>query len=206
MRRTRFVALAASVLAVTLVVGLAGTSVGATVSFGAKLDKTSQPSNAEGGRYCADEISTIDVADPCTWVSTVAYRNAGHARAPLTGTIGTIKLVSCVPGSFIIQMATPATGNRARVLRNGPTINYKGDTREICGGEDGDDYIVQSFAVTMSVTRGDYIGVYAARLGALYCAGGSGINLWSPPLGSSTAYRTRTDSTSCNLLVSFTYK
>jgi len=206
MRRTRYVVPAAGVLALTLIIGLAGTSAAATVSFGAKLDKFSQPANAEGGRYCSDEIVSLDTGDACTWVSTVAYHNAGHARVPVTGTIGTIMLVSCVPGSFIIQMATPASGNRARVLRNGPTINYTGDTREICGGEDGDDYIVQSFAVTLSVTKGDYIGVYAARLGPLYCAGGSGINLFSPPLGSSSAYRTRTDSTSCNLLVSFTYK
>ena len=206
MRSLRPVAFGSVFLSLVLLLGSASTSLGATVSFGAALDKTSQPSNAEGGRFCSDEIASLNEWDPCTWVSTVAYRNSGKARAPLTGTIGTIKLVSCVAGSFIVQMATPASGNRARVLKNGPTINYKADTRDVCGGEDNDDYIVQSFAVTLAVTKGDYIGVYAARLGALYCSGGSGVNLFSPPLGFNSSYRTRTDSTSCNLLVSFTYK
>ena len=205
MRRRRFMVLASIFSALVILSAQAATvAVAATpVTFGAALDNTSQPANAEGGRRCSDEISS---AESCTWVSTVAYHNGSHAKAPKTGTIGRLKLVSCLAGSFIVQMATPASGQRARVLRNGPTINYKADPKAVCGGENGDEYIVQSFAVTMSVTRGDYIGVYAARLGALYCAGGSGINLWSPPLGSSTAYRTRTDSTSCNLLVSFTYK
>ena len=33
-----------------------------------------------------------------------------------------------------------------------------------------------------------------------------GVDLFSPPLGSSTAYRTRTDSTSCNLMIQLVYK
>jgi hypothetical protein len=103
-------------------------------------------------------------------------------------------------------MATPASGHRARVLRNGPTINYKGDTRAVCGGDDGDAFVVQSFPVNFSVTRGDYIGIYASKVGPLYCSGGSGVDLFSPPLGSSTAYRTRTDTTSCNLMIQLTYR
>ena len=175
----------------------------APLTFGAALDNTSQPANAEGGKRCSDEIAS---AESCTWVSTEAYHNGGHARAPRTGTIGTLKLVSCVTGSFIVQMAAPASGHRARVLRNGPTINYKRDPKDICGGPDGDAYVVQSFAVNFSVTVGDEIGIYASNVGPLYCAGGSGVDLFSPPLGSSSAYRTRTDSTSCNLMIQLVYR
>ena len=101
----------------------------------------SQPANAEEGKRCSDEISS---AESCTWVATVAYHNGSHSKAPVTGTIGTVRLVSCVAGSFILQIATPASGHRARVLRNGPTINYKKDPQDICGGPDGDAFVVQS--------------------------------------------------------------
>ena len=205
MRRRRFMVLASIFSALVILSAQAATvAVAATpVTFGAALDYTSQPANAEGGRRCSDEISS---AESCTWVSTVAYHNGSHAKAPKTGTIGRLKLVSCIAGSFIVQMATPASGHRARVLRNGPTINYKADPKAVCGGENGDEYIVQSFAVNFSVTQGDEIGIYASNVGPLYCSGGSGVDLFSPPLGSSSAFRTRTDSTSCNLMIQAVYK
>jgi hypothetical protein len=118
-----------------------------------------------------------------------------------------VKLVSCIAGSFILQIAQAnTTTHRARVLRNGPTINYAGDPKPVCGGEDGDQYIVQSFPVNVSVHQGDYIGIYASKVGPLYCAGGNGVDLYSPPLGASSAFRTRTDSTSCNLMIRLVYK
>lgn len=196
-------ALVSLLAATVMIVGQASTAVAATTRFGAALDNMSQPANAEGGKRCSDEIAS---AESCTWVSTEAYHNGGHQAAPRTGTIGTLKLVSCIAGSFIVQIATPASGHRARVLRNGPTINYKRDPNQVCGGADGNAYIVQSFAVNFTVTRGDLIGIYASNVGPLYCAGGNGVDLYNPPLGASTAYRTRTKSTSCNLMIQLTYK
>jgi hypothetical protein len=196
-------ALVSLLAASVLLVAQTATAVAAPTRFGAALDNMSQPANAESGRLCSDEISS---ADTCTWVSTEAYHNGGHQAAPRTGTIGTLKLVSCIGGSFIVQIATPASGHRARVLRNGPTINYKGDPKQVCGGADGNAYIVQSFAVNFNVTRGDLIGIYASRVGPLYCAGGNGVDLYNPPLGASSAYRTRSKSTSCNLMIQLTYK
>jgi hypothetical protein len=92
------------------------------------------------------------------------------------------------------------------VLRNGPTINYSRDPQPVCGGEAGDQYVVQSFPVDVSVTQGDYIGIYASRVGPMYCAGGNGIDLYSPPLGSSSAFRTRRSTSSCNLMIQLVYK
>jgi len=202
-RRPRSMVLVSVLSAVVILSAQAGAVAAASLTFGAALDNTSQPANAESGRRCSDEIAS---AESCTWVSTQAYHNGGHARAPRTGTIGTLKLVSCIAGSFIVQMAAPASGHRARVLRNGPTINYRADPKPVCGGEGSDEYIVQSFAVNFTVTVGDEIGIYASQVGPLYCAGGSGVDLFSPPLGSSSAYRTRTDSTSCNLMIQLVYR
>jgi hypothetical protein len=204
MRKTRSITLLAVLVATMTWAGGAASVTGAPLSFGAALDNFSQPSNAEGGKFCSDEISS---ADSCTWVATSAYHNGSNYRAPRTGTIGTVKLVSCIAGSFILQIATPGTtAHTARVLRNGPTINYRKDPGSVCGGQDGDAYVVQSFPVTVAITKGDEIGIYASRVGTLYCSGGSGVDLYSPPLGASSSYKTRKDSTSCNLLIQLIYK
>jgi hypothetical protein len=199
-----------AVLALTMQaapVGAAGTS------FGAKLDNTSQPSNAEGGRLCEEE-SGIPPGSSCTWVATAAYRNAGHQKAPKSGTIGKVSLVSCVAGSFRLQLARvkPAQDS-AKVVRNGPVIRYAGDPRELdddqdtyCGGEDGTDYIVQTFNVNVPVSAGEYIAIKAKSTGTLYCSGDSGVDLHAPSLAPGGSYETATGDTSCLMLVKLTYK
>jgi hypothetical protein len=147
-------------------------------------------------------------------VSVEAYHNAGREKAPKTGTIGKVRLVSCVRGSFRLQFARvkPAL-DQARVVRNGPVIRYQADPRQVdgdedtfCGGEDGDDYIIQTFSVDVHVNKGDYIVIRAATTGTLYCAGGSGVLLFSPPLAPGGVFRDADDDTSCNLLVQLEYK
>ena len=185
----------------------------ANPSFGAKLDKTSQPSNAEGGQRC-DDNGGIPTGSACTWVATQAYRNAGHHRAPRNGTIGKVKLVSCIQGSFRLQLANykPAT-DKAKVVRNGPVIRYAADPREtdadldtFCGGEDGTDFIVQTFNVNVPVSAGEYIAFKARRTGTLYCSGDSGVQLYAPPLAVGGSFRNATDDTSCLMLVRLIYK
>jgi hypothetical protein len=202
------------VLGAMLMLGLQAAPVGAAgTSFGAKLDNTSQPSNAEGGRRCDDE-SGISPGSACTWVATAAYRNAGHERAPKNGTIGKVSLISCVAGSFRLQLgrAKPAQGT-AKVVRNGPVIRYAADPRELdedqdtyCGGEDGTDYIVQTFPVNVPVTAGEYIAIKAKSTGTLYCSGDSGVDLYAPPLAVGGSYAPATADTSCLMLVKLTYK
>lgn len=204
MRRARSLGLASILAAMVVIGGQAATAAATKLSFGVALDNNSQPANAEGGKRCSDEISS---AESCTWVATSAYHNGSHYRAPATGVIGTVRLVSCIAGSFVLQIATPGTtSHTARVLRNGPTINYKKDPKAVCGGDNGDAYVVQSFPVTVNVTQGDEIGIYASKVGTLYCSGGSGVDLYNPPLGATTAYRARTKSTSCDMLIQLVYK
>ena len=192
-----------------------GASGAAPVRFGAKLTKSSQPSNAEGGRSCDENgDGQIPLGGVCTWVSVEAYHNGGHEKAPKAGTIGKLRLVSCVAGSFRLQLARakPAL-DQARVVRNGPMINYQADPRQVdgdddtfCGGEEGNDYIIQTFSINVHVNKGDFIAIRTADTGALYCAGGSGVLLFNPPLGRGGAFRTATEDTSCNLLVQLEYK
>jgi hypothetical protein len=179
--------------------------------FGAALTKSSQPANAESGKRCADEVAG---AGACSWVSVRAYQNAGRERAPRTGTIGSVSLVSCVAGSLRLQLATVNPGLRqAKVVRNGPLIRYRADPRELdadsdtfCGGEDGDDFIVQKFPVNLKVNKGEFIAIQAAKTGALYCSGGSGVLLYSPPLALGKAARRANETASCNLLVKLEYR
>jgi hypothetical protein len=183
------------------------------VRFGAALTSSSDPSNAESGQRC-DNNNGIPKGATCTWVSVQAYQNAGHEKAPKTGTIGKLRLVSCVAGSFRLELASvkPAL-NRAKVVRDGPLIRYKADPRQIdadpntvCGGDNADNFLIQTFPVNVHVNKGDYIAIKTQKTGTLYCSGGSGVLLYSPPLATGGAYRHTNTDTSCNLLVQLQYK
>jgi hypothetical protein len=187
----------------------------ASTSFGAKLDSTSQPSNAEGGQTC-DENANIPTGSKCTWLSVQAYRNGptgNRAIAPKTGHVNKLKLVTCVAGSFQLQFAhrKSPTSNKAKIVTNGPKINYAadpfvddGNPDTFCGGDDG-IYTVQTFTFSpITVHKGDYIAVKTRSIGTLYCSGGSGIKLYAPPLTTS-GYATARTSASCNLLVQVFY-
>jgi hypothetical protein len=175
----------------------------ASLSFGAKLSHSSQPSNAEQGYPCAQNNGFPDNAN-CTWVSVQAYRNAGHEAAPKTGTIGLVRLVSCVGGSFRLQFAR-VSGHNARIVRSGPTIKYKADAQATCGGDNGDNYVIQSVKVSVHVDKGDYIAIQARTTGTLYCSGAGGVLLFTPPLVTGGAYKKANDTASCNLLVQLFY-
>jgi hypothetical protein len=213
-RIAKLVGLSALIICALLVVAQPlGARGAAPVRFGANLTTSSQPSNAEGGQTC-DQNADIPAGATCSWVSVQAYHNGGHEKAPKTGTIGQVRLVSCVGGSFRLQLASVRGKSRqAKVVRNGPIIRYRADPRQIdgddntfCGGDDGDDYIIQTFSVNVHVNKGEFIAIRAARTGTLYCSGGSGTLLYNPPLAPGQAYRNATDNASCNLLVQLQYK
>jgi hypothetical protein len=147
-------------------------------------------------------------------VSVQAYQNAGHERAPKTGTIGKLRLVSCVAGSFRLEFAAVKPGARqAKIVRDGPMISYKADPRQVdsdpntvCGGDNADNFIIQTFTVNAHVNKGDYIAIKTTKSGTLYCSGGSGVLLFSPPLAADGGYRHANNDLSCNLLVQLQYK
>ncbi len=201
---------ALSVLAAPLVLaGLtvsAGSAATATTPtfFGAKLTSQSQPSNAQNGQSC-DENAGIPHGSTCTWVAITAFENGSHFTAPRTATVKHVKLVSCVKGKFRLQLAKadPST-RKARIVTNGPEISYAGQSP--CGGPNGDQYVVQSFRVSLRVAKGEYVAIKAASTGTLSCSGGDGFLLYGPPLPVGGPLKKSHSGASCDLLVQLSYK
>ena len=172
--------------------------------FGAKLTSQSQPSNAESGQRC-DENSGIPHGSTCTWVAISAFENGSHFKAPRTGTVRHVRLVSCVRGKFRLQLAKadPST-HKAKIVANGPLITYHGQSP--CGGINGDHFVVQSFRVKLRVAKGDFIAIKAASTGTLSCSGGDGFLLYAPPLRVGGSLRKSHSGASCDLLVQLSYR
>ncbi len=199
-----------SVLAAPLVlVGLTGSPGSAATAatptfFGAKLTTHSQPSNAQDGQRC-DENRGIRDGATCTWVAISAFENGSHFTAPRTGTVKHVKLVSCKAGKFRLQLAKASPSTRkAQIVVQGPEISYAGQSP--CGGASGDQYVVQSFKVSLHVTKGDYIAIKAISTGTLSCSGGDGFLLYGPPLPVGGPLKVSHSGASCDLLVQLSYK
>jgi len=181
--------------------------------FGAKLTKATAPSNAEDGRRC-DQSGGIPSGATCTWVATQSYRNAGHFKAPKSGRIAKVKLVSCAKGSFRLQFArVKRAQDKAKIVRNGPWVKYPADWRQVdddsdtfCGGEEGKDYKVRTIKVKAWVKAGDYIAIKTKRAGTLYCSGGSDVLQFAPSLAAGGSFRKATDDASCLMLVRLIYR
>lgn len=196
-----------TLVASAILAGLTASSGSATTAtpsfFGAKLTIHSQPSNAENGQTC-DENRDIPHGATCTWVAMTAFENGSHFRAPKTGTVRHVKLVSCVAGKFRLQLArVNPSKQEARIVAQGPEITYAGQSP--CGGPIGDHYVVQSFRVNVHVTKGDYIAIKAGSTGTLSCSGGDGFLLYAPPLPVGGALKKSHSGASCDLLVQLSY-
>jgi hypothetical protein len=202
------------VMVATMVMVGAATPVAAgKPAFGAKLSKNSQPSNAESGRKCS-QGTVIGSGKTCTWVAKDAFQNGNKYKAPKNGRIGKVKLVSCVKGSFKLQLArVQRATNKSRVVRSGPYIQYKADPRQVdgdgdtyCGGEDGDDFRVQTFKVNVPVKKGEYIAIKTKKTGTLNCSGGNGTLVHAPFLPVGGIIKKAKDTMSCSMLVRLVYK
>jgi hypothetical protein len=186
-----------------LLLGTVSTAAGAT-RFGAKLDGTRQPSNAESGWWCDDNDEALP-NPTCTWVSTEAFgRPNGGFKAPRDGTIDKVRVVSCFPDSFRIQIARAKPADeKARVLRNGPTVSFQGDPDEC---QDDDIFKVSVVNVpNFHINKGEVIAFKDKETGALYCSGGGTVLTFHPPLVAGGSFQTSDESESCFLLVEYQY-
>jgi hypothetical protein len=148
---------------------LFGTSASAATIFGSKLNHEPTP---------AEVCKASKPGDMCSWVLTIGQQNVGHEQAPKNGIIGQLKLRSCSPGSFVLQLANarPAT-DQARATRTGPAINYKGSPINCSGGN-----FVETFNVNVPVLKGEYLSVIATKVGFIYNASGEGTLVYDPLL------------------------
>jgi len=209
MRKRKVLGLVLPFVAFALVAMQALPASAAVSAFGAKLTTSSQPTGPEK----CDQNGDIPTGATCTWVATTAFENGDHFTAPKDGTIHHLKLISCVAGSFTLQMArVQFAAHKAKVVRNGPTISYAADPRQtdgdpetFCGGEASDDYMIQTFPVSVPVKKGDYIAVRAKRLGFIHNSGGGNTFLFAPPLAPGGPFEVRDDESSADLLLRLTY-
>jgi hypothetical protein len=179
----------------------------AATRFGSRLTTDTQPSNAGQGRWC-EEFTQDDDQPPhpnCTWVMMEAYgrpvSNPGpDHRAPRKGYIDKVRVVACAPGSFRLQIAKvrPAL-QQARIVRNGPIVNYNGDP-DNC---DDETYTINTINIpNVRVFKNEYLAVKARKVGFLRCSsGGPNMLLFDPPLPVGAGYRTATEDDGCWLLL-----
>jgi hypothetical protein len=194
----------ATIIGAWLALSLALTASAAPVRFGAKLTTDTQPQPA---LWC-DEPNDVAPHPTCTWVMNEAYgRPAGGHKAPKAGTIGKVRIISCTPGSFRVQVVRQVPGTDTfRAVTNGPVINYQGDPQG-CGDEDDFVYQIESIGTSFSVAKGDRIAIRTQQTGALRCgSGGDHTLLFDPPLATGGAARTATEDEGCFLLVEWQYK
>jgi hypothetical protein len=170
--------------------------------FGAKLTTATQPTNTDS--------CDVNASHPlCSWVLMQAFGcefapcTNGHL-APKTGTIGTIRLISCTPGWFVLQIAAASpTSKTAKVFVTGPSIQYVGSN---CNN--GPPFVIQSFPVNVPVKKGEYLALAAQFVSFVNCSGGSNNTLlWDPPLANNAAGpRKSNGGDGCFLLLQALYK
>ncbi|MCY7419364.1 MAG: hypothetical protein LH650_12905 [Chloroflexi bacterium] len=193
--------LSALLVALTLT-GIAPlTANAAGTRFGATLTSATEPTPAER----CDQHGSIPNDRTCTWVAVVASENAGKQKAPRNGIIRKVRLISCVAGSFTVQVARKQSGSQKfKVVKNANTINYVKDLRPQCGGDNFDDFRIQSFSVNFTVRMGDYIAVKAKRVGFMRNSSSGDTYLFEPPLPPGGGFRSR-DTTTGGMLIQFEY-
>lgn len=181
------VAIGAAALMIAPATGMA-----ASAKFGAAVNPQLQPSNSVPAHDC-------DAApgSKCTWVLNDAYQNAGGEGSPHKGTLKKIKLVAGEPGSFKLQVVKMKPGNRAKVTRNGPKINYDGQPVAF-----DEPYNVEKFKVDVPIKQGEYLAIKAKTTSMVRCSGGGDNTLlYAPPLKKGDSFRTANEDEGCFLLM-----
>jgi hypothetical protein len=169
----------------------------AATTFGAKLNKTIQPSNSLPAQSC-----TV-MPQSCTRIEMDAYNNAGHERAPKDGIVKKVKLIAGGPGHFKLQIAEAKPDHdKGRVVRNGPRIDYEGQPDPW-----GDTYNVESFPVHVPVEKGQYLAISAKKTSMLRCSsGGPNQFLFTPALSPGGPFETLSYTDGCWLLLQAVYQ
>ena len=146
-----------------------------TQSFGSDLDKTVQPSNAGTAHECNGFEGK-----KCTWVMNEAYGNPGGEESPKAGKLKSIKLIAGEAGSFKLQIVKTKNNGASKVVANGPTINYDGQTAQ---NYNTSHYNVEKFDVNVQIPAGARLAIKTKETSTLRCSsGGDNTLLHQPPL------------------------
>jgi hypothetical protein len=202
MATRRLTAGAASLATVAVLGVIGGSAASAATKFGADLTSDTQPSNATK-RSCHKADPALKL-EPCTRVATT-FADVGAVndkiRAPKDGTIKKIKLIAGEPGTmipFVVKLKDFDTSTytaKGKATAKGPRINYVSSVLE-------NSYKVQSFAVDMKVTKGEYLAIKSKRTSILRCNSGGGKQLlFQPPLALGNPFDASDGRDECVLLI-----
>ena len=173
--RTSLIALLmlAATIVATAMAFSAGSAQAATKSFGTELNPSVQPSNAGTAHECPGFEGK-----KCTWVMNDAYGNPGGEESPKAGTLKSIELIAGEAGSFKLQIVKTKNNGASKVVANGPTINYEGQTNP-----NADDYKVEKFDTNVQIPAGARLAIKTKETSTLRCdSGGDKTLLHQPPL------------------------
>ena len=145
------VLLAVTIVATALAFNASSAHAASTQSFGSDLDPSVQPSNAGTAHECNGFEGK-----KCTWVMNEAYGNPGGEESPKAGKLKSIKLIAGEAGSFKLQIVKTRNDGASKVVANGPTINYDGQTDE---NYDTSHYNVEKFDVDMQIPAGARLAI-----------------------------------------------
>jgi hypothetical protein len=181
----------------------------AATKFGSRLNTTIQPSNAGQGRWC-DEFTSGEEDPPhptCTWILNEAYVHSAtidpraHARAPRDGYVDKVKVISCGPGSFRLQIAKVKRAvHQAKVVRQSGVLSYAGDP-DHC---DDETYTVNTINLSpnLRVYKGQFLAVRAKQIGFLRCSsGGDNTLIFDPYLPVGGTYEDESTDDGCWMLL-----
>jgi len=182
----------AAVLATLMLVSVSPLASAAPVRFGARLDNQTQP---DGGAQSCSNTSTT-----CTWVQVEAYQRADGLKAPKNGTIKRIRVIAGEKGGRFRPVLARIRngGDQAKVVRRGPLLTYDGQP------DLDPPYQVQVFNVSMTVNKGDVLGIEALRTSLLRCSGAN-LPQFQPALLAGGGFRNATGDTGCYLLIEAQY-
>lgn len=168
---------------------------GPRVNFGSQLDSSVQPSNSTPAHQC-DPISLMTT---CTFVMNEAYgRPDGGEKAPVSGTLKKVRVISGATGSFRLQLVKARQVNgiwRAKVKAQGPIINLQGQDQS---NWDSSNYKVEEFKVNMPIRKGWRLSMAATSTSAVRCSsGGDNTLIFSPSLAPGAGSRDATSDDGC---------
>jgi hypothetical protein len=190
---------AALATALVALAAIPATSMGAT-KFGAELTPETQPSNSSTeGAPCV-----LDTPANCTRVSMEAYgRPDGGERAPKSGTIKKISVISQGPDTFRFELAqAKPDAERAKVVYRSKKLRTEGQP-----AGDAETYRIETFKVNAPVKKGQYLATESKTSSMLRCSsGGPNQLLFQPALPLSGPFETATDTDGCWLLLEATIK
>jgi hypothetical protein len=190
---------AALATALVALAAIPASSLGAT-KFGAELTPDTQPSNSSvEGAPCELGNATL-----CTRVSMEAYgRPDGGERAPKSGTIKKISVISEGPDTFRFEIAdAKASSEQAKVVYRSKKLHSEGQQ-----DPNADTYRIETFRVDAPVRKGQYLATESKRSSMLRCSsGGPNQLLFQPALSLNAPFETATSTDGCWLLLEATIK